>query len=168
MSYISSVEGAVRSCSISYPLGLKSTSSNVGDIINYKVTDIDRIGNLIVAGTCIDANICPVGMGSAARVIFEYIATGTLGFSWTLYLKKNSGTDYEVSDVMSLKASPIDNFFVAAIKHLSNNRVVFMRIASSTTTPTAITNIVALDSSDNHLIEPDGMHNDGVNNFSHT
>ncbi len=116
-----------------------------------------------MAGTCIDPNLCPITSGSAARVIFEYITTGSLGYSWTLYLKKSALTDYEVNDIMSLKASPTDNFFVAALKHLSLNRVVFMRIASSSTSPTAISNTVALDTSDNHIIEPDGMHNDGSN-----
>lgn len=135
MMLIAQVEGAVRSCAISYPLGLRSATTTSTNVIDYKVTDTDMSGNLIVGGTCLDPNIC--GTGSNPRIIFEYITTGTLAYSWTLYLRKSaSSTDLEPTDIMSLKASPKDALFVAAIKHVSNNRVAFMRIPTAQGTPT--------------------------------
>ena len=160
---LSAVE-CVRSCSVSYPIGLKGTNGG----IEYKAVDIDRNSNIIVGGACSDSTICPGSTTSEfySLPIFEYIDSATLAFTWTRYMRKVNSNDLDVFDVYSIKASPTTDFFIAALTYSgSSKKLAFVKMPTVQSTP-SVSQVIHMDAVTPYFIETDGMHYDGTNIFA--
>jgi hypothetical protein len=99
-----------------------------GGVIDYKVADFDRLGNLIVGGTCQDATICGT---TAMKPIFESINLATLASNWVIYMRNTAGTDITPTDVMALSTNPSSDFFVVALKISNTNKVALVRMPTT-------------------------------------